>query len=61
MYFLKTMTNIKRGFEMTPQERKEITTAIRIAIRYLTDEELKALAAIAITKESIDGTPLTEL
>ena len=46
---------------MTPQERKQIHTAIKIAIRYLTDEEITALAAIAITRESTDGTPLSKL
>ena len=46
---------------MTPQERQEAYTAIRFVLKYLTDDELKALAAIAITREALNGTPLSEL
>lgn len=46
---------------MTPQERKQIYNAIKWALQFLTDEELKALSAVAITKETADGTPLKNL
>lgn len=46
---------------MTPQERKQIYYSIKLALQFLTDEELKALAAVAITRETADGTPLKNL
>ena len=46
---------------MTPQERKQIYNSIKLALQFLTDEELKALAAVAITRETADGTPLKNL
>ena len=37
------------------------TPKIKLALQFLTDEELKALAAVAITRETADGTPLKNL
>lgn len=45
---------------MTDTERKQAKAMIKLALEYLTDDELKALAALAITRELSDGRPITE-
>ena len=46
---------------MTEQERKQAYFVIKYALPRLTDEELKIIVALIVTKETINGTPLAEL
>lgn len=46
---------------MTEQERKQAYLVIKHCLPHLTDEELKIIVALIVTRETTDGTPLTEL
>ena len=46
---------------MTEQERKQAYFVIKHSLPHLTDEELKIIVALIVTKETINGTPLKEL
>lgn len=46
---------------MTEQERNQAYFVIKHSLPRLTDEELKIIVALIVTKETINGTPLTEL
>ena len=46
---------------MTELERKQAYFVIRKCLPHLTDEELRTIVALIVTRETTDGTPLTEL
>lgn len=46
---------------MTEQERKQAYFVIKHSLPLLTDEELKIIVALIVTKETTDGKPITEL
>ena len=46
---------------MTELERKQAYFVIKTCLPHLTDEELKTIVALIVTRETADGTPITEL
>ena len=46
---------------MTHEERQRAYQVIKTVLPFLTDEELKALVAVVVTRETVDGTPLRNL
>lgn len=46
---------------MTELERKQAYFVIEKCLPHLTDEELKSVVALIVTRETINGTPLSEL
>lgn len=46
---------------MTELERRQAYMVIKKCVPHLTDEELKTIVALIVTRETLDGTPLKEL
>ena len=46
---------------MTELERKQAYFVIRKCLPHLTDDELKVIVALIVSRETVDGKPLTEL
>ena len=46
---------------MTHNERQQAYNIINSTLQYLTDEELKAITCMVLSRTTCDGTPITNI